>query len=220
MKKLIIYGIGEFAKLMSHYFDQSGKYKTVAYCADKHFSDIEFFNYRPVFSLEAITDSFRSNDTDIFLAVGYKSMRSRDAMFNRAISLGFNFASMLSDKSNIDGSATIGRNCVVLPGAQIEPNVHVGDNCIVWSSSVLCHDSVIRSHSFIAAQSVVGGRSEIGERCFLGFNATIIHDIIIGDDCLIGAKSLVTRNIPSRSKCFGTPSKILSQIGDEGVCVK
>lgn len=220
MKNLIIYGLGDFAKLMHHYFENEEKYNFIGYCADPQYIASNVLNNKPVFALDSIASLFNPEDTELFVAVGYRSMLARESMFAKALCLPFNLASMISSKSNIDESATIGRNCVVFPGVQIEPNVHVGDNCIVWTSSVLCHDSSINPHTFIAAQTVIGGRSVIGGRCFLGFNSTVIHDVVIGDDCLIGAKSLVTKQVPTRSKCIGIPAKVTSNIGSEGVCVQ
>lgn len=220
MKNLIIYGAAEFGKLMRHYFECEKKYKVIGYCADQKFIKSAILDGKPVFDIESLANLFSPGDVEIFVAVGYKSMLARESMFNKASRLPFKLASMLSSKSNIDESSTIGRNCVVLPGVQIEPNVDIGDNCIVWSSSVLCHDSAINSHTFIAAQTLVGGRSVIGRRCFLGFNATVVNDVKIGDDCLIGAKSLIAKEVPERSKCLGIPAKITAKIGDNGVCVK
>ena len=220
MKNLIIYGLGDFANLMRSYFEQGGEYNFIGYCADHQHIKSAILNNKPVFELDSIANIFHPEDTKLFVAVGYRSMLARESMFAKALCLPFKLASMISSKSNIDESATIGRNCVVLPGVQIEPNVRVGDNCIVWTSSVLCHDSSINPHTFIAAQTVIGGRSVIGRRCFLGFNSTVIHDVVIGDDCLIGAKSLVTKQVPTRSKCMGIPAKVTSNIGSEGVCVQ
>jgi sugar O-acyltransferase (sialic acid O-acetyltransferase NeuD family) len=220
LKNLIIYGVSDFSKLMSHYFNTGNKYRIVAYCADNQFISSNNFNGRRVYPLDAIADYFSPKDTEIFVAVGYKSMLSRELMFDKALKSNFNLASMVSEKATIDESASLGLNCIIFPGVQIEPNVRVADNCIIWSSSIICHNSVINAHTFIAAQSVIGGRSIIGERCFLGFNSTVIHDVVVGDDCLVGAKSLVTNSIPIRSKCMGIPAKVTSKIGHQGVCVQ
>lgn len=220
MKNLVIYGAGAFGKLMQHHFEYEKKYNLIGFCADnKYITSSELYG-KPVFDIESLVNLFSHEDIEVFVAVGYKSMLVRESMFNKASCLPFKLASMLSSKSNIDESATIGRNCVVFPGVQIEPNVNLGDNCIVWTSSVLCHDSVIGPHTFIAAQSLIGGRSVIGRRCFLGFNSTVINDVHVGDDCLIGAKSLIVKNFPTRSRCMGIPAKITANIGNEGVCVK
>jgi sugar O-acyltransferase (sialic acid O-acetyltransferase NeuD family) len=220
MKNLIIYGLSDFAKLMHHYFEGEKNYNFIGYCADHEYITSSVLNNKPVFSLDSIANLFNPEDTEIFVAVGYRSMLARESMFDKASCLPFKLASMISSKSNVDESATIGRNCVVFPGVQIEPNVSVAENCIIWSSSVLCHDSAINPHTFIAAQTVIGGRSVIGRRCFLGFNSTVIHDVVVGDDCLIGAKSLVTNEVPPRSKCIGIPAKVITIIGSEGVCVQ
>lgn len=220
MKKLIIYGNGDFAKLIAHHFKINRDYKLIAFCADKQFITGTIFNGLPIYSTEEINKISSPEDVEIFVAIGYKSMRAREKMFDKAKSLGFNFASLHSKNAFIDETAIIGKNSVIFPGSQIEPNVKICDNCIIWTSSVICHDSIIAEHSFVAAQSVIGGHTKIGRRCFLGFNSTIIHNVTIGDDCLIGAKSLVTRDIPSNSKCIGIPAKAVDRINPEGIFIK
>ncbi|MGV3468705.1 acetyltransferase [Limnobacter sp.] len=220
MKNLIIYGAGDFAKLMAQYFTNHGKYKLVSFCVDPPYFREPIFNGHACWPTDKVKDHFSTDDTDIFVAAGYSSMHARESMFLNAERLGYSFASFYNPNVWIDASAKIGRNVVIMPGVQIEPNVVIGDNCIIWSSSVLCHDAVIGPHCFVAAQTLIGGRSRVGSRSFLGFNSSVIHDVTIGDDCLIGAKTLVTHNISSQSKCIGIPGKVVDVVGAEGVRVK
>jgi maltose O-acetyltransferase len=48
----------------------------------------------------------------------------------------------------------------------------------------------------------------IGDRCWIGANVTIIGPVVIGDDVVIGAGSLVIRDIPNNTVCFGVPCRV------------
>ena len=219
MKRLIIYGSGDFAILLKHLVESDGEYSVGGFCADQQYIIGSEFCGNPLVAVEDLTHMYSKDEVALLLAIGYKSMRSRELMFKRAKNTGFEIASWISKAAHVDSSASIGENAIIFPGVQIEPFAVVGDNCIVWSSAVLCHNSKIGSHCFIAAQSLVGGRAEIGLRTFVGFNSTILQDVCVGDDCLVGAKSLVTNNIPGASKCFGTPAKVVSTHESIGVTV-
>lgn len=220
MKRIAIYGVGGFSKLVKRLAENDCGYVVVGFCVDREFKVSDEFLGLPVAAVEKVAEGVWGADIEIVLAIGYKSMAARERMYERARSFGAPIASVISKHAQVDSSARIGENAIIFPGVHIEPWVTVGDNCVLWTSAILCHESYVGSHCFIAAQSLVGGRAKIGERSFLGFNSTVLQDVKIGDDCLIGAKSLVTSDINSSSRGWGVPAKIVSSIGTEGVEVK
>lgn len=217
MKRLIIYGLGDFAKLVRHLAESNNEYSVIGFCADAEFINQDKHLGLPVFPFDAVRDGCIENDAELIVAAGYKSMISREKMFERAKSTNLKIASLISKHAHVDATAKIGENTIIFPGAQVEPWVNIGKNCVIWTSAVLCHDSSIADHCFLAAQSLVGGRAKIGNRSFLGFNSTVLQDISIGNDCLVGAKSLVTKSISDSEKHCGAPAIFVSAIGDEGV---
>lgn len=206
MKKLIIYGLGDFAKLARHFFESFGSHTVTHFCADESFINQHDLDGVPVVAVEKLAANLNP-EAEIFVAVGYKSMPARESMFKKAAALELPFASFIHPRAYVDASAQLGRNVMIFQGAQVEPFATVGDNCVMWTSSVACHDSAIGSHSFLAAQSLVGGRAKIGPRSFLGFKATVLHDLSLGSDCLVAANSLVMHSVESYSKCVGTPAR-------------
>ncbi|KUM52481.1 acetyltransferase [Rheinheimera sp. EpRS3] len=219
MRKLIIYGVGDFAKLVKHMAEADGHYKVIGFCADRQYINSNYFLDLEVSPVDKLSEIYSKDETYIIVAAGYKSMLAREYMFETAKKTGFTMASVISKHACIDLSVNIGKNAIVFPGVQIEPFSVIGDNCIIWSSAVICHDSVVGDHCFIAAQSLLGGRAKIGKRSFMGFNSIILQDVSVGDDCLIGAKSLVTKDVPVASKCIGTPAHIVSTYDQKGVTV-
>jgi len=57
------------------------------------------------------------------------------------------------------------------------------------------------------------GVVRIGERVWVGSDVTILRGVTIGDDVAIGARSVVTRDLPSRVLAVGAPAKPIRAIG-------
>lgn len=220
MTKLIIYGLGDFAKMMRFYLERDTEYRVEAYCADRLFINNNVFDGLPVVAFEEVQNVYPSDNFKMFVVAGYANMRARKVMYVNAYNKNYKFANYISPLANIDASTILGVNNVVLQGAQIEPFSTIGDNNIIWSSVNICHDSTIGDHCFFASQSLVGGFSTVGDNCFVGFNATVIQHVILADETLVGAKSLILNNTKPYSKNIGTPSQCVSFHSEEGIIIK
>jgi len=220
MSKLVIYGLGDFAKAMRYYFEKDTVYRVVAYCADSPYINQNEFDGLPVVPFEDVQDIFPNDDYKMFVAVGYSKMRVRKAMYVKACSKNYTMVNYISPLANIDPSTLLGVNNVVLQGTQIEPFCCIGNNNIIWSSVNISHDVKIASHCFVASQSLLGGRVQVGEGCFLGFNCSIIQEVVLAEETLVGAKSLVLSDTAPFSKNIGLPSKLVGFHIQEGIVIK
>lgn len=54
----------------------------------------------------------------------------------------------------------------------------------------------------------------IGKNCWIGAGAIILPGVTIGDNTVIGAGSVVTRDIPANVVAFGTPCRVIREIGE------
>ncbi len=217
MEDIIIYGKGDFAKLMLHYFNTDSNYNVVAFCGDEQFLDNNVFCNLPLVSFEDATKHYPVNLFKIFVAVGYSDMRVRKRMYEKAKEKRYDCVNYISSKSVINTSAEIGENNVILENAVLEAFVEVGNNNIIWSSSNICHNVVIMSHSFIAAQSLIGGFSKVEDNCFLGFNSTIIERTILEEETLVGAKSLILKSTQKYGRYLGVPAVIKGSHKESGI---
>ncbi len=218
--EVVIYGIGTFAKLLYYYFTKDSNYKVVAFCADRIYIKDKNFCNLPLIPFEDLERSYSPEKFKVFVAVGYSNMRARKIMFDKIKSKNYECVNYISSKAIIDSSFTIGENNVILENTVIEPFVKITNNNIIWSSSNICHDVFIDSHSFIAAQTLIGGFSKIKNNCFVGFNSTIIQNIVLENETLVGAKSLVLKNTKSFTKYIGNPAKSVSTHEQEGIKIK
>lgn len=55
----------------------------------------------------------------------------------------------------------------------------------------------------------------IGKNCWLGAGVTVLPGVSVGDNSVIGAGSVVTKDIPANVVAFGTPCKVVREIGEK-----
>ncbi len=118
----------------------------------------------------------------------------------------------------------------------------MGPDCSVWFNSVLrgdvnairigartniqdlsmvhvsyeLTDTQIGDDVTIGHNAIIHG-CKIGNRCIIGMGSIILDKAEIGDDVLLGAGSIVTegKKIPSGTKAFGTPAKVVGELTEE-----
>jgi len=86
----------------------------------------------------------------------------------------------------------------------------IGSNCSISAGvQIYTHDTVARTLSG-GVSPIEKASTHIGSNCYIGPNAIIQKGVRIGDGVIIGANSLVNRDIPSNTKAFGTPCRVVS----------
>lgn len=206
MTKLIIFGLGDFANLVRHYFATDSQCEVVCFCADREFIKSGTIDGLPVIAFDEINDKYPCDEYSMFVAAGYSNMRTRKNMFDRARANGYSFVNYVSSSAIIDPTAKIGVNNLVLQASVIEPFCEIGDNNVVWSSVTLSHNVQLGSHCFLASNVTVGGFSTICDNSFLGFSATVLQHIRVARESLVAANSLVNRDTEPYSRNMGSPA--------------
>lgn len=220
MTKLVIYGLGDFAKAMRFYFERDTEYRVEAYCADRLRVTTDVFDGLPIVAFEDVHNVYPRGSCTMFVAVGYANMRARKVMYAKALNRDYAFASYISPFANVDVTTILGVNNVVLQGTQIEPFCTIGSNNIIWASVNICHNATIGDHCFLASQSLVGGCATVGDSCFVGFDSTVLQHVTLAEETLVGAKSLIVKSTMACSKHVGIPARCVSVHAEEGIMLE
>jgi putative colanic acid biosynthesis acetyltransferase WcaB len=103
----------------------------------------------------------------------------------------------------INLNATIGRNFKLFhgQGTVINGTTTLGENCLVRNGITI--GSKILDNGVITKAATIGDNVEIGSNC------VIIGDITIGNNVVIGAGSVVVKDIPLNAIVGGNPAKII-----------
>ena len=213
---LFVFGDTAYARLVATYAAQDPSFELKGFTVDREFHQFDKLDDLPVVHFEQLVDA-SERSTAVFVACGYRNMRTRAALFERVTNCGFTTPNILAPSCYIAPGAALGRNNIVMPGAVIEHNVVLGDNNTVWSNATLCHDASFGSHNFIAANATIGGHARLGSRNFLGFSSTVEQYRHLGDENLLGAMSYLHDNAESHQRWLGVPAKLAGQHADTGL---
>ncbi|MGD2279010.1 MAG: acyltransferase [Candidatus Omnitrophota bacterium] len=122
----------------------------------------------------------------------------------------------------MDG-AKIGKNCMIGNGVYVDRNVRIGDNVKVHNKASIYNGTIIEDDVFIGphacftndkhpafdkTRDMKGVSWRVGKGTSIGANVTVLPDVNIGSNSLIGAGSVVTKDIPDGSICYGNPAGV------------
>ena len=137
---------------------------------------------------------------------------------------------------------TISPSAFVAPGAHVYGDVEIGNDSSIWFNTVLRGDvnyirvgnrpniqdcSLVhvayKAYPCLIGNDVTIGHSatihacSIGNFTLIGMGSQVLDGAEIGDFVLLGAGSLVTpkMKIPSGTKAFGRPAKVVAELTDE-----
>lgn len=208
---ILIYGKGDFAKLILTYLNDDEQYNVIGFCADSKYVDgPEYLGY-PLYNIDQVSEFIDVESTGFFIAVGYSSMSARKMMFDKVATKGYRLINIYCRGSNIHHTVETGVNNIFMPQTLIEPFSKIGNNNIFWSSSLICHDTEVKDHNFFASQSIVGGFTKIGSCNFFGFKSTVVDNLTVDNFIVLGASSTLLSNALQEGKYFGIPAKLYNK---------
>lgn len=186
MKKLVIFGTSEIARVAAEYFEHDSDYDIVAFCIDRPYIVNDTFLGRDVIATDELPDRIPPTEADVFVAIGSQKLnRIREQKYLQMKSLGYRMASYVSSKAFVWTNVEIGDNCFILEQNTLQPFVTIGNNVTLWSGNHIGHGTKIEDHVFIASHAVLSGLCEIGKNTFIGVNAATAEGVRIGADNFI-----------------------------------
>jgi sugar O-acyltransferase (sialic acid O-acetyltransferase NeuD family) len=209
-KPLLIYGVGELARLALQYFSEDSPYSVTGFIADTQFrkKDGSAFGLR-VIGAEEICATVRPEDYNIFVAFsGTNLSYPRSNKVTQLANLGFNLPSYVSSYAFCAPDASIGSNVMIFENNTIQSEVTIADSAILWSGNHVGHQTKIGKGCFISSHVCIGGRTEIGNNSYLGMNSTVRDQLTIGPNSVIGSNSYVNKDFPGNGVAFGSPAKL------------
>lgn len=139
--------------------------------------------------------------------------------WEKARLLGFGEGTSIYDNALVLGNVKVGEHTWIGPNTVLDGTgtLEIGPHCDISAGvQIYTHDTVMRTVTG-GQGSVVYATTRIGARCYIGPGTIIAKGVTIGDGCIIGANSLVLHDIPSGSKAFGTPCRIVGPALPEDV---
>lgn len=131
--------------------------------------------------------------------------------WRKARDLGFGEGSSIYDSSLVLGDVKVGKSTWVGPFTVLDGSggLEIGEYCSISAGVQIYTLDTVKWAVSGGIDSPVRAPVRIGNCCYIGPNTVIAKGVAIGDGCVIGANSLVLNDVPSSSKAFGTPCRVV-----------
>lgn len=198
MKKVVIFGVAEMARLVHFYFSREKSREIAAFTVDREYNTGQKFCDLDVVDFENVLSRFPPSDYDLFIAVGPSKMNTlREKKFLEAKKLGYEFASYISPNAICESS--IGQNSLLADFSVVNPFAVVGENNFIFEFAFISNESVVGDNCYISPRSTVGTFSAVGSNSFLGTGSVINTRVVVGKYSLIGAQCYISANTDENS---------------------
>ena len=156
----------------------------------------------------------------------FKLIKKKKTEYNRFLSIpdylidrlekakliGFGEGTSVYDSCLVLGNVSVGNNTWIGPYTILDGtgNLFIGNNCDICAGvQIYTHSTVNR---IINGSEIEKAPVIIGNNVYIGPNVIVSMGVKIGDRVIIGANSFVNKNIPSNTKVYGTPVKIIESL--------
>ena len=198
--EVVIFGTSKVAQSIFCYAQQEADFHVAGFCIDAQYRDAEQYGGVPVVLFDEVEKHFPPSRFRMLVAIGYHQMNKvREQRCIESLGKGYELANYISPRACLAPDVVLGRNCIVMANATIEPHARLGDHVCVFNNSSLAHDVIAEDNVWVGSGVVVAGGTRIGHHSFIGVGATLGHNIEIGAECFIGAGALVTKNTAPKS---------------------
>lgn len=200
LKKVVIFGISDFASQVSFYLKQDSDFEIAAYTVNAEYNKTKTFLGLPVVDFEEIQEKYPPTEYAMFIAIGYHKLNSsRTNKFNEAKAKGYKLVSYICSRNSYWNDLVIGENCFIMEGNIFMQSVKIADNVIIAVGNKIGHDSVIEENCFLTSNIMMGGFCTIRKNTFIGLSAVIRDKVTIEENNILGAGSIILKNTKKRS---------------------
>ena len=156
------------------------------------------------------TESFHQNYSNydaVVIAIGNCKIRFDE--YHRARAAGATLATIIHPSATLSPFAKVEPGTVVLAGAIINIDAHIGFASIVNVGATVDHDCILGDAVHVAPGANLSGNVTVGPCAWIGVGSAIRQGITIGSHSTIGAGAVVVSDVPDNTTVVGNPAKIL-----------
>ena len=206
MKKLIVYGAGEFGSLIANVLSYHDDLQIVAYGDDDPQKSADHIDGTPVFGQEDLLDFAKQNNIKLAItAIGNNNVRAEK--FNLLKNKGFQMISIIHPQALIDTKVSYGENVIIEMGTAIHTHSTIGNNVFLGGEALIGHHNTIGNHVLVGGNVSFGGSVIVEDYVSLGVGASIKPGIRLGEGAVVGVGAAVIKDVEPGATVVGVPAK-------------
>ena len=206
MKKLIVYGAGEFGSLIANVLSYHDDLEIAAYGDDDPQKTVDHIDGIPVFGQKDLLNFAEQNNIKLAItAIGNNTIRAEK--FNLLKNTGFQMISIVHPQALIDTKVSYGDNVIIEMGTAIHTNSKIGNNVFLGGEALIGHHNIIGDHVLVGGNVSFGGSVVVEDYVSLGVGASIKPGIRLGEGSVIGVGAAVIKDVEPGTTVVGVPAK-------------
>lgn len=206
MKKVVIFGSGNVARLAHFCFTHDSEYEVVAFTIHSAFIKESTYMELPVVGFETISENYPSDTYAMFIALGAQERNEfREKIYHEAKAKGYQLVNYISSKAQFWHDLRHGDNVFIIQATSIEPFVEIGNNVTLIGTQI-GQNVKIEDNCFIST-ATIGSDVTICSNSFIGINALVNPFITIGNKSVIGSGALISKDTDAYSVYSAPPAR-------------
>lgn len=213
-EKLVIWGASSHALVMADIIRLLGGYEIVGFLdsVNPERAGADFCGAPILGGAEQLDLLLTQGVRHLIVGVGTGTARLRLAASAR--DKGYRLITAIHPRATVAGDVLVGAGTVILAGAVVNPGARLGENVIIETCASVEHECTISDGAMISAGVHLGGRVEVGQKATVEIGATVARRLRIGVGSVVGAGSVVLRDVPDGVLAYGSPARVIREIGD------
>ena len=195
MKKIIIFGTGDFARLLKYYLDEDDDREVVCFTANASNITENTFRGLPVVPFEEIEKTYSAEEHEILLAIGNARMNDiRKRIFLECKEKGYTIASFFHSSSKLH-NLEYGEGNIILEDCLFYPFAKIGNGNLFWDHVIVSHDCTIGDFNTFSGSADMAGYVTVGNNGYFGKQCLLNDGIQVGNYVLVGACGYAKKNL-------------------------
>lgn len=195
--EVLIYGGGGHGKSVLDLIRTLQGYEVVGFIDDRLKQGTEIMGVQVFGSGDDLAGFL---DSGIRLAVnavgGVGDMMSRVGVFQKLITAGFLFPSLIHPTAFVESSAVIEAGVQIFPQAYVGSEARVGFGSIINTGAIVSHDCQLSRYVNIAPGACLAGDVRVGKNVLVGMSVTVNLSVNVGDSARIGNSAVIKGDVP------------------------
>ena len=209
MKNIVIFGVGDFARLLKYYIEIDDNRKVVAFTVDKEYINNDEFCELPVVEFETLEKEYSTREYEILIAIGNSKMNQvRENVFYRCKEKGYQVATYIHSSCSVH-SKDIGEGNIFLENCLIYPYAKIGNGNLLWDHVLISHDCVVGDFNTFSSYADLCGYVKIRNNGYFGKHCILNDYIEVESYTLIGAGAYAKNNTKLYDVVVPTSSIVL-----------
>ena len=211
--RVVIWGASSHALVVADIIRSRGEYEIVGFLDDisPERARAEFCGATILGGAEQL-DVLRRREVE-YLICGFGNCPARLRLSALARAKGYRLATAIHPRATVAADVTVGAGTVIAAGAVVNPQTRLGENVIINTSAAVDHECTIEDGALINTGARLGGRVTVGRAASVEIGAIVTSRRRIGAGSVVGAGSIVLADVPDGVLAYGTPARVIRDLG-------